>query len=235
MGTWTESEVNRTAAKYGKAMKKLGVDMALSPVADLDSPGRFIGSQSRSFSSTPSGAARSAIAWATGLESVGVAPVFKHWPGHGRATDTHYSPGIIPAYGQLTDSDLVPFDRAIAAGFTAVMVGHLQSKGLTERGVPATRSPKALAILRNQIGPDGLIITDALEMEAALVGVNRRSGEVVRASLDAGVDIALICSSPPDIVKRVVSKISPDGLTRDELIAKVVRILAWKTQFGVIG
>jgi beta-N-acetylhexosaminidase len=235
MGTWTESEVNRTAAKYGKAMKKLGVDMALSPVADLDSPGRFIGSQSRSFSSTPSGAARSAIAWATGLESVGVAPVLKHWPGHGRATDTHYSPGIIPAYGQLKDSDLVPFDRAIAAGFTAVMVGHLQSKGLTERGVPATRSPKALAILRNQIGPDGLIITDALEMEAALVGVNRRSGEVVRASLDAGVDIALICSSPPDIVKRVVSKISPDGLSRDELIAKVVRILAWKTQFGVIG
>jgi beta-N-acetylhexosaminidase len=235
MGTWTESEVNRTAAKYGKAMKKLGVDMALSPVADLNSPGRFIGSQSRSFSSTPSGAARSAIAWATGLESVGVAPVIKHWPGHGRATDTHYSPGIIPAYGQLKDSDLVPFDRAIAAGFTAVMVGHLQSKGLTERGVPATRSPKALAILRNQIGPDGLIMTDALEMEAALVGVNHRLVEVVRASLDAGADIALICSNPPDIVKRVVSQISQDGLTRDELIAKVVRILAWKTQFGVIG
>lgn len=235
MGTWSESDVSRTAAKYGKAMKKLGVDMALSPVADLNSPGRFIGSQSRSFSSTPSGAARSAIAWATGLESVGVAPVIKHWPGHGRATDTHYSPGIIPAYGQLKDSDLVPFDRAIAAGFTAVMVGHLQSKGLTERGVPATRSPKALAILRNQIGPDGLIITDALEMEAALVGVNHRLVEVVRASLDAGVDIALICSNPPDIVKRIVSQISPDGLTRDELIAKVVRILAWKRQFGVIG
>jgi beta-N-acetylhexosaminidase len=235
MGTWSESDVNRTAAKYGKAMKKLGVDMALSPVADLNSPGRFIGSQSRSFSSTPSGAARSAIAWATGLESVGVAPVIKHWPGHGRATDTHYSPGIIPAYGQLKDSDLVPFDRAIAAGFTAVMVGHLQSKGLTERGVPATRSPKALAILRNQIGPDGLIMTDALEMEAALVGVNHRLVEVVRASLDAGADIALICSNPPDIVKRVVSQISQDGLTRDELIAKVVRILAWKTQFGVIG
>ncbi len=235
MGNWSESDVSRTAAKYGKAMKKLGVDMALSPVADLNSPGRFIGSQSRSFSSTPSGAARSAIAWATGLESVGVAPVIKHWPGHGRATDTHYSPGIIPAYGQLKDSDLVPFDRAIAAGFTAVMVGHLQSKGLTERGVPATRSPKALAILRNQIGPDGLIITDALEMEAALVGVNHRLVEVVRASLDAGVDIALICSNPPDIVKRIVSQISPDGLTRDELIAKVVRILAWKRQFGVIG
>ena len=233
MGTWSESEVTRTAAKYGKAMKELGVDMALSPVADLNSPGHFIGSQSRAFSSTPSGAARSAIAWATGLESVGVAPVIKHWPGHGRATDTHYSPGIIPAYDQLQKSDLVPFDRAIAAGFTAVMVGHLESKGLTERGVPASRSPKALAILRDQIGPDGLIITDSLSMNAALVGVNHRPGEAVLASLDAGVDVALICSGPSDIVERVVTRISPDGLTRDDLIDKVSRILAWKKRFGV--
>ena len=234
MGTWSESEVTRTAAKYGKAMKELGVDMALSPVADLNSPGHFIGSQSRAFSSTPSGAARSAIAWATGLESVGVAPVIKHWPGHGRATDTHYSPGIIPAYDQLQKSDLVPFDRAIAAGFTAVMVGHLESKGLTERGVPASRSPKALAILRDHIGPDGLIITDSLSMNAALVGVNHRPGEAVLASLDAGVDVALICSGPSDIVERVVTRISPDGLTRDDLIDKVNRILAWKKRFGVI-
>ena len=234
MGTWSESDVTRTAAKYGKAMKELGVDMALSPVADLNSPGHFIGSQSRAFSSTPSGAARSAIAWATGLESVGVAPVIKHWPGHGRATDTHYSPGIIPAYDQLQKSDLVPFDRAIAAGFTAVMVGHLESKGLTERGVPASRSPKALAILRDQIGPDGLIITDSLSMNAALVGVNHRPGEAVLASLDAGVDVALICSGPSDIVDRVVTRISPDGLTRDDLIDKVNRVLAWKKRFGVI-
>ena len=234
MGTWSDAEVTRTAAKYGNAMKKLGVDMAFSPVADLNSPGHFIGGQSRAFSSTPSGAARSVIAWATGLESVGVAPVIKHWPGHGRATDTHYSPGIIPAYGQLQKSDLVPFDRAIAAGFTAVMVGHLESKGLTERGVPASRSPNALAILRNQIGPDGLIITDSLSMGAALVGVNNRTGEVVRASLDAGVDVALICSGPSNIVERVVAQMSPNGLTRDDLIDKVRRILAWKKRFGVI-
>jgi beta-N-acetylhexosaminidase len=218
MGTWPDSEVTRTAAKYGKAMKKLGVDMALSPVADLNSPGHFIGSQSRAFSSTPSGAARSAIAWATGLESAGVAPVIKHWPGHGLATDTHLAPGILPSYDKLKTSDLLPFDRAIAAGFTAVMVGHLESKGLTERGIPASRSPKALAVLRDQIGPDGLIITDSLSMEAALVGVNHRSGEVVRTSLDAGVDVALICSGPSDIVDRVVSQITPVGLTRDDLI-----------------
>ncbi len=234
MGTWPDAEVTRTAARYGKAMKALGIDMALSPVADLNSPGRFIGSQSRAFSSTPSGAARSAIAWATGLESVGISSVLKHWPGHGRATDTHLSPGIVPAYSQLKKVDLVPFDRAIAAGFTTVMVGHLESKGLTERGVPASRSPRALAVLRDQIGPDGLIITDSLSMESALVGVNHRTGEVVRASLDAGVDVALICSGPADIVDRVLAQISPEGLSRDDLIDRVTRILAWKKRFGII-
>ena len=71
-------------------------------------------------------------------------------------------------------------------------------------------------------------------MNAALVGVNHRPGEAVLASLDAGVDVALICSGPSDIVERVVTRISPDGLTRDDLIDKVKRILAWKKRFGVI-
>lgn len=234
MGTWSENEITRTAAKYGAEMKELGVDMAMSPVADLNVPGNFIGDMSRAFSSNPTEAARSAIAWASGLESVEVAPVVKHWPGHGHASDTHRAPGIIPSYGQLQKSDLIPFDRAIAAGFTAVMVGHLESKGLTESNVPASRSPKALGILREQVGDEGLIITDSLSMEAALVGVNHRSTDVVRASLDAGVDVALICSAPANLVERIARQISPDGLSRPELIEKVNRILAWKKRYGVI-
>jgi beta-N-acetylhexosaminidase len=235
MGRWSDAEVTKTATKYGKAMKRLGVDMAFSPVADLDIDGHFISDQSRAFSSTPAGAAHSAIAWATGLDAAGVAPVVKHWPGHGRATDTHRAPGIIPSFNKLLKSDLIPFDRAIDAGFTAVMVGHLESKGLTERGVPASRSPKALAVLREQIGPDGLIVTDSLSMEAALVGVKHKPAEVVLRSLAAGVDIALICSGPANLVDRVLSKRSPEELSRDDLIAKVTRILAWKERYGVTG
>jgi len=234
MGRWSDAEVTRTAAKYGKAMKRLGVDMAFSPVADLDIDGHFISDQSRAFSASPAGAARSAIAWATGLDAAGVAPVVKHWPGHGRATDTHRAAGIIPSFSKLLKSDLIPFDRAIDAGFTAVMVGHLESKGLTERGVPASRSPRALAVLREQIGPEGLIVTDSLSMEAALVGVKHKPAEVVLRSLVAGVDVALICSGPANLIDRVMAKRSPEELTRDDLIAKVTRILAWKKRYGVI-
>lgn len=235
MGTWTDAEVTKTASKYGKAMKRLGVDMAFSPVADLDIDGNFISDQSRAFSASPAGAARSAIAWATGLEAAGVAPVIKHWPGHGRATDTHRAPGFIPPLGKLRKSDLIPFDRSIEAGFTAVMVGHLESKGLTERGVPASRSPGALAALREQIGPDGLIITDSLSMEASLVGVGHRPAAAVLKSLEAGVDVALICSGPANLVDRILPRLSPERLSREDLIAKVTRILAWKKRYGVIG
>lgn len=235
MGTWSDAEVTKTASKYGKAMKRLGVDMAFSPVADLDIDGHFISDQSRAFSASSAGAARSAIAWATGLEAAGVAPVIKHWPGHGRATDTHRAPGFIPALGKLRKSDLIPFDRSIEAGFTAVMVGHLESKGLTERGVPASRSPGALAALREQIGPDGLIITDSLSMEAPLVGVGHRPAAAVLKSLEAGVDVALICSGPANLVDRILPRLSPERLSREDLIAKVTRILAWKKRYGVIG
>jgi beta-N-acetylhexosaminidase len=234
MGTWDASRITTTAKKYGKNMKRLGVDLSFSPVADLNIEGQLIAMQSRAFSDDPQRAGDAAVAWATGLDSSGVAPVIKHWPGHGRASDTHLTSGRIPSLAQLVKSDLKPFSQAIRAGFTAVMVGHLESKGLTERGVPASRSPRALAVLRDEIGPDGLIITDSLTMEGALVGVRHRLVDALYKTLDAGADIAVICTDPTQIVKRVASKLSTTDLTRAELIEKVSRILAWKKRFGVI-
>lgn len=234
MGTWNPREITTTATKYGKAMKRLGVDMAFSPVADLNVPGHFISDQSRAFAGDPDTASNATIAWAKGLDDAGVAPVVKHWPGHGRASDTHRAPGRIPSLRALQRSDLIPFDNAIDEGFIAVMVGHLESNGLTEPGVPASRSPKALAMLRDQIGPTGLIVTDSLTMEASLVGVGHRPGDAVYESLIAGVDVALVCSGPPDIVDRVVRRVSDSKLSRAMLIEKVTRILEWKRRYGVI-
>jgi beta-glucosidase-like glycosyl hydrolase len=71
-------------------------------------------------------------------------------------------------------------------------------------------------------------------MEAALVGVRHRLVDALYTTLDAGADIAVVCTDPTQIVKRVASKLSTTGLTRAELIEKVARILAWKKRFGVI-
>jgi beta-glucosidase-like glycosyl hydrolase len=72
-------------------------------------------------------------------------------------------------------------------------------------------------------------------MEAALVGVKHKTPEAVLQSLAAGVDVALICSGPANLIDRVMSRWSPEELSREDLIAKVTRILAWKKRYGVTG
>lgn len=234
MGTWSASKIEKTAESYGKQMKRLGVNLSFSPVVDLGFPGYFIGDSRRAFGHNPRDVARGATAWASGLQSAGVAPVLKHWPGHGRAVDTHKNPGQIPSIRVLSKTDLVPFLKTIGAGFTTVMVGHLVSPGLTEKNTPASRSPKALAVLREQIGEAGIIITDELSMGGSTYGLNGRVDLAAVKALAAGVDVALVCNGPADLVHRVKLLMKRNGLTREELIGKVDRILEWKRSFSVI-
>ena len=167
MGTWSDAKITRTALAYGKRMKKLGVDIAFSPVADLNVPGYFIEKNRRGFGSDPKTAGRKATAWAKGLIAAGVVPTVKHWPGHGSAGDTHAAPSLLVKIETLKSRDLLPFTYSFEHGVRMAMVGHLMVPGLTELRTPTSRSPKALALLREQIGPDGIIITDSLSMGGA--------------------------------------------------------------------
>lgn len=234
MGTWSDSKVHKTALGYGKHMKALGVDIAFSPVADLNIPGFFISRARRGFSSNPTTAGKKVTAWAQGMQDAGVLPVLKHWPGHGRSVDTHARPGRLPALEKLEASDLKPFHYAISQGITSVMVGHLIVPGLTEADTPASRSPSALASLRNEIGPTGLIITDSLSMGGATRGLHKDISEAAIRSLVAGVDVALVCSGPKSLISRVAAAVTSGRLPRTMMIEKARRILAFKRQFGVI-
>lgn len=234
MGTWSTGKIENTAKAYGKRMKRFGVNLSFSPVADLGFPGYFIGDSKRAFGHNPRDVARGVTAWAKGLESAGVAPVLKHWPGHGRAVDTHSKPGLIPSIKVLSNTDLVPFLKTIDSGFTTVMVGHLVAPGLTERNTPASRSPKALAVLREEIGDSGIIITDELSMGGSTAGLNGRVDLAAVKALAAGVDVALVCNGPADLAHRVKHLMKRNGLTREALIGKVQRILEWKRRFSII-
>ena len=235
MGGWSDAKVRKTAFEYGKRMKALGVDIAFSPVADLNVPGYFIAQSRRGFSSKPSVAGRKALAWADGLKDADVLPVIKHWPGHGRAVDTHANPGVVPSIEKLQTSDLIPFNYAFERGVTAVMVGHLLVPNLTEPKTPTSRSKAALELLRDQIGPEGLIITDSLSMGGATKGLKGDISEAAIRSLEAGVDVALVCSGPRSLINRVTAAVTSGRLPRDMMIQKVKRILAYKRDLGVIG
>ena len=234
MGTWSDAKIRKTAFAYGKRMKSLGVDIAFSPVADLSINGFFIDRSRRSFGVKPSVVSRKAVAWADGLKDADVLPVVKHWPGHGHAADTHAVPGKVPALSKLITSDLVPFNHAFESGVTAVMVGHLLVPGLTEPNTPTSRSKAAMELLRSQVGPEGLIITDSLSMGGATKGVKRNIAEAAIRSLEAGVDVALVCTGPKNLIDKVTAAVTSGRLSRPSMIAKVKRILAYKKQLGVI-
>ena len=206
-------------------MSSLGVTMSLAPVADLRVPGSYLDKLNRSFSSNPRRAGKKAVAWAKGLQSAAVTPVLKHWPGHGHATDTHKRAAQVPSFAQLQKADLRPFDLGFRRGVPAVMVAHVQSAGLTAAGVPASQSPKAIAVLRSQAGPDAVIMTDSLSMAAATSARGLSEPQAVVAALQAGVDWAMVCTTRTDpVIKAVAKAIRTKKLSKAQLQESAGRI-----------
>lgn len=184
-------QVYELALKRGSQLRARGVTVDFAPSVDVSSQPDNAVIGDRSFSSDPNTVARYAGAFARGLRDAGVLPVFKHFPGHGRATgDSHRGAVRTPPLTQLHEVDLLPYRQLLDGQPAAVMVGHLDVPGFTGPGTPASISPAALALLRDQLGFDGLVVTDDL---AAMAAITDRVDlpEAVRHSLAAGVDMAL--------------------------------------------
>jgi beta-N-acetylhexosaminidase len=178
----------RVAASIGAMLAEGGINLDLAPAVDIDSnpANPIIGV--RSFGADPGRVAAHTAAFVDGIQSHLVAACAKHFPGHGRAdTDSHV---VLPVVGaslqQLRDTDLVPFRAAIGAGVRSVMTAHVVFPEIDT--VPATISRRFLAgLLREELGFDGVIITDALEMAA--IGDSEASAEGAVAALAAGADL----------------------------------------------
>jgi beta-N-acetylhexosaminidase len=179
----------QVAAELGRRLAACGVNLNWAPSADVNSnPGNpVIGV--RSFGAGTDLVARHTAAYVTGLQSAGVAACTKHFPGHGdTAVDSHHAlPRIDVAASVLAERDLVPFRAAIAAGSRAVMSAHILVPAL-DPDRPATLSRRILTdLLRGELGYDGLIVTDGMEMRAiaGTYGIERGSVLAVAAGADA--------------------------------------------------
>ena len=156
-------------AAIGGDLARLGINIDLAPCADVLVPGGSAVVGTRSFGSDPNLVARHVTAAVAGLQGAGVAACAKHFPGHGStAADSHLTLATVSGtLAELRARDLPPFVAAIAAGSVAVMPGHLRVPELTG-DLPATFSPAAvIGLLRGELGFDGVVISDALEMQAA--------------------------------------------------------------------
>lgn len=183
------------ALATGREMKALGVNMNLAPVLDVnnnpDNP--VIGV--RSFGEDPQLVARLAAAMVRGYRAAGVIADIKHFPGHGdTAVDTHLALPTIP-YGleRLEAVELVPFRSSIAAGAETAMVGHVYfPQIMADQKLPATVSPAIIqGLLRKDLGFEGVIVSDCLEMGAITDTVGTERGAVM--ALQAGTDLILVC------------------------------------------
>ncbi|WP_393078382.1 glycoside hydrolase family 3 protein [Streptomyces sp. LN704] len=190
LGAVDDVELTReVASALGRRLAACGVNLNWAPSADVNSnPGNpVIGV--RSFGADTDLVARHTAAYVTGLQSAGVAACTKHFPGHGdTAVDSHHAlPRIDAGLPVLQARELAPFRAAIAAGTRAVMSAHILVPAL-DPDRPATLSRRILTgLLREELGYEGLIVTDGMEMRAiaATYGIERGSVLAIGAGADA--------------------------------------------------
>jgi beta-N-acetylhexosaminidase len=224
-------QVYELAVKRGGQLRARGVTVDFAPSVDVSSqPDRAVIGD-RSFSSDPSTVARYAGAFAKGLRDAGVFPVFKHFPGHGRASgDSHRGSVRTPPLAKLQEVDLLPYRQLLDGQPAAVMVGHLDVPGLTEPNTPASISPAALALLRDQLDFDGLVFTDDL---AAMAAITDRVDlpEAVRQALAAGVDMALWITTDrlPQVLDHLEQAVADGSLPESRVNSAVTHVLSAKT------
>jgi beta-N-acetylhexosaminidase len=210
------------AERIGFELRTSGFNLDFAPDADINSnpDNPVIGV--RSFGTTPREVASQVAAWTRGLQSTGVAACAKHFPGHGdTAQDSHIGlPVIDRSLEQLRERELAPFAAAIAAGTKTIMSSHIMLPQL-DADRPATLSRTILqGLLRGELGFDGVIVSDALDMAGAsgTIGIPEAA---VRA-LDAGCDLLCIGSGTTaedvDEIAEAIALAVADGRLQPERV-----------------
>ncbi len=208
-------------------LRELGFTWVFAPVADVTIGEADVTIGSRSASSDAETAAAAVSAAVEGYVDAGLVSTTKHFPGHGAATqDSHETlPEIDVSRRQLAARELPPFRAAVRAGAPAVMVGHLDVSSLAP-GVPTSLAPEAYDLLRDELGFEGVAVTDSLGMGAVIA-----RGRPAVDALAAGADLLLMPADTPH-THGVVARALRDGeLSRErveEAAARVVAVQLWQ-------
>lgn len=226
---WSTAQVQTAMRARGTALRALGITMDLAPVLDTASPTDPVADEDqRSFSATPGVAADYGVAYAAGLRAAGVVAVGKHFPGLGHASaNTDTGPATDPPLPDLRTDDLVPFERAVAAGLPVVMVGHPIVPGLTG-GLPASLSPATYTLLRTTLHFAGVAMTDSLSA-GAVADAGYAQPQAAVTALEAGADMAMVTAATwQPVIGAVEQAISSGALPAAQWQASIGRVLAAK-------
>ncbi|MEV6492312.1 glycoside hydrolase family 3 protein [Actinoplanes sp. NPDC051633] len=229
--TRSTADARQSAKVIGTELASVGINQDYAPVADVNvNPANpVIGV--RSAGADPALVSRMVAAQVRGYHAGGVATVAKHFPGHGdTATDSHFGlPEVTHTRAELEAIDLPPFRAAIREGVDTIMTAHVVLRSVDPSGAPATMSrPILTGLLREELGYDGLIVTDALDMGGATGTYPPDVAPV--AAFEAGADQLVLAPQMDVAYVAVLNAVESGRISRQRLDASVERILRLKLE-----
>ncbi len=229
----------RFIREYGRITaveaKAVGVHLNFAPVLDVNSNPDNPIINTRSFGEDPATVARLGAAYIEGAHQGGVLATAKHFPGHGDTrTDSHLDLPVVPAdWDRLNSVELVPFRQAVVSGVDAVMTAHVMVTGVQgTSGSPATLDPRFMTeLLREDMGFQGLLLTDALVMGA--LADRYGTAELAVLALEAGSDVLLMPTDVTEAIDAVVAAVDSGRVGPDRVTASARRVLETKARAGL--
>ena len=225
-------EMGRITALEARAV---GIHVPFAPVLDVNNNPANPIINVRSFGEDPEQVANLGAALVRGIQDHGALATGKHFPGHGDTdADSHLELPVIRHGRERLDAvELRPFRAAVAAGMGGVMTAHVAVPALSGgQSGPSTLSPLVMTdLLRNEMGFQGLLFTDAMDMRA--ISRRYRSGEAAVRALEAGADVILMPPSPERVVASVAQAVRSSRISQARLDQSVLRVLRAKEASGL--
>ncbi|WP_324652659.1 glycoside hydrolase family 3 protein, partial [Georgenia sp. H159] len=234
--TWDTDLARAQGEVLGAELSAVGVNVNFAPVVDVNTNPANPVIGVRSMGEDPENVAALGVAQIQGMQEQGVASAAKHFPGHGDTeTDSHTGLPIVSYDRETLDQHLLPFQAAIDAGTDMIMTAHVIVEEL-DAEMPGTLSPAVLTdLLRDEMGFEGLVTTDALDMAALkeLPDNPLDDGDIAVLAIKAGSDILLMSPDVPATFEAINEAVTAGEITRERLEESVTRILEWKQERGV--
>src|SRR5712691_385199 len=233
----------KVAEAAASELLAMGINMDLAPVVDVNTNPLNPVIGVRSFGSDVALVSDFGVQTIQGLQSSGVSAVGKHFPGHGdTSVDSHRDLPVVPhPLERLQSLELLPFKAAMQAGVDGIMTAHLYLPAIEpQQDLPATLSRTVLTgLLREQLGYQGLILTDALDMDA--IKKDRPAVDAAVQAFEAGADMLLIAGITADDRRHLgegppalLAAVHSGRVSEERLNASVVRILEAKAKRGIL-
>ncbi|MEZ4876896.1 MAG: glycoside hydrolase family 3 N-terminal domain-containing protein [Flavobacterium sp.] len=227
--------IEKVGENMGKESKRLGIHFNFSPVLDINTNPKNPIIGFRSFGENKKNVSEKAIALMKGIQGNGVFTTGKHFPGHGdTSTDSHYALPLVTASKEHIEKiELYPYKRMFDEGMVSVMVAHLSVPSLeSDANVPTSLSKNVVTdLLKKELGFDGLIFTDALNMKAA--SNFKKPGDIDLEAFLAGNDVLLFSENVPVAVEKLRTAYQDGVITEERLAESVKKILKYKYKIGL--